>query len=261
MPALKKVSIIGMPLHVFHIHLYRQLTHLTINYWNRTDSVYDYHYEFASLPLLTYLALCGHLGYIHTLRTPSLVTLVIRDIWEYQEYHNSFPLQPERRSIRDISPEILHTDCLSNVLSTNDFLDLIRHIGQNVKQLYITYTSEWGAVSKDVIDNLIGRISIKGGRKGAHPGGHDRVSMCPLLQKLEVLTPRPIHRSVKGLTRKNLQRLVNSRSTIAAGGSLPLQRVRHGIYPPDDLAKYPNEVWYAASRKWWMIEWEELLWL
>jgi hypothetical protein len=256
MPAVKKASIIDVPLHIFPIDIYLQLTHLTVDYWYRNYS--RFHEEARTLPLLTYFAIYGQLGYIHTFRAPNLVTLIIRDIKDYSVNYD-VATKSEDRSITDIFPEILHIGSLSHIMTSDQVLDLMCQIGRNVKELYITFTSI--IISKEVTDNLIGRLPAKGVGKDVQSSSQDRVLMCPLLQRLEVLTPRPDYPSDRRLTRKNLQRVVNSRSSIAAGGSLPLQRVRYGVYPPVNPFKHPNEVRYATSRKWWMIEWEELLWL
>jgi hypothetical protein len=183
-----------------------------------------------SLPSLQHLSIDGSWTHLPALDAPNLVSLVLLGSYERQDVQE---LDCDQVTLL---PKTLHLD---KTLPPPMAIRLLTNIGKKLEEITLSHLKRDETIPEGLALALIGQ-------KG-------KVSLCPLLRRIDILCPEPERLASKETSREIVREMVDKRDFEG-----PLHRVRYGFY------KVPKRVMESlefASRKWWNVEWTELLWL
>jgi hypothetical protein len=231
MPRLTTLSLSKTRIDYIPKSLVEQITHLTLNCFDGWKFTFS-HRENQNFSRLTHLVANGSWSDLHQITAPKLVSLVLHNAkcppglqcWQYESM--------------GLEPEILHMDVW---MSYDELEHYLQVHGRKMKEISLTFIiPESHKVAKEITCHMI--------------GGEINDVLCPKLRRLDLLLPSSKSSERMTATRRVLQTAVDARWMVGC-----LQRVRYGLYPMNHAEEVPS--FDVASRKWWNVEWHELLWL
>jgi hypothetical protein len=225
MPALKRVTIESGQLYRINIKFCTQLTHLHLK-----NVSYDGMKGPLSLLALVYLHLQNSWRIMEYLDPPNLVTLMLHGppgigAWKAQGSEvvtltlrlNSFP-------------EVLSID---KVIPKEYLIQFLSGVGKNLKELSIYHHRQNDTICKELA------VALGGSKR--------KLPICPLLQKLDIVTRRFRDLTLYEVTKERVQGMVSIGYPRGV-----FTQVRHGAYQI-----YPDQG--EEDRLWWPIEWNVML--